>query len=185
MICEDARRRLNRRLDEGSADAELDRHLASCATCRTYTARLQLLAGVLDEIRVETESVACDGGEPLNLQVKARPRRFAWGDRAFAGPLAWRAARVAAAIAIVLGALYLVLPLRRSSRVAENVSSTTVPAAVGSHGAPHDALGVTLRGDSAERFIVAARPSSRPDVQVFWLYPAIRDSEQTGRSRVQ
>ena len=96
MNCEEARARWHERLDGGGEDAGLEEHLESCASCREYAGQMDRLAGVLDELKVETESVV---SRPVGLSADERvkaPQRMNW-------VFARRFMRIAAAVAVLVG----------------------------------------------------------------------------------
>jgi len=151
-------------LDQGSLDAELDRHLADCETCRTYAARMERLVGLLDDIREDTELLASPG---TDAGLRAAPRRR----RQWMAPSARNLLRIAAAILVTVG-VGLWYGLERTVTVVDrNIIIDAIPA-----------MGITLRAQSRERFIVVAGPSDEPNVQTFWLYPMVAATESHERS---
>lgn len=151
MKCMDARERWHRRLDQGSLDAELDRHLAACENCRTYAARMERLVGLFDGLREDTESLT-----PAVTPIGHGTTRREWAMQT-RGLL-----RIAAAIAIVVGAALWF----RTPKQSMLVNLTTEA------GAP-TVQGITLRAQSREQFMAVAAPSNEPNVQTFWLYPMV------------
>ena len=41
-------------------------------------------------------------------------------------------------------------------------------------------LGISLRGESAQRLLAVAQPVSQDNVQVFWLYPTVASDSEGG-----
>jgi hypothetical protein len=41
-------------------------------------------------------------------------------------------------------------------------------------------LGISLRGESAQRLLAVAQPVSQDNVQVFWLYPTVASDSKDG-----
>ena len=167
MNCDEARKRWHARLDEEHNDPLLDEHLASCGACRSYGEQMGTIVEALDDLRRDTESIV------------SRPAMLASGE--LAGPLQPRRhmlvrsiTALAAALAAVIGAtLYFgingSMPALDSDRQMR----------------PHDdspRLGISLHGDSAERLLAVARPTSDPDVQVYWLYPMVSNRDEDNGS---
>ena len=106
MNCEEARARWHERLDGGGEDAGLEEHLESCASCREYAGQMDRLAGVLDELKVETESVV---SRPVGLSADERvkaPQRMNW-------VFARRFMRIAAAVVVLVGGAFFIIPVTR------------------------------------------------------------------------
>ena len=167
MNCEQARTRWHLRFDEGAEDAELEDHLESCAPCREYAGQMDRLAGVLEELRVETESVV---SRPAGLSVDQRvgvPQRLRWVS-------ARRFMRIAAAVVLLVGGGVLYYSSQRAT-----VEPGAFPAEVGP---PDPRIGISLRAETAERFMAVAKPTSEPDVQLYWLYPKMKAERSENRS---
>jgi len=150
-------------LDRNELDAELDRHLATCAECRKYAADMARLVGLFDELREDTESLT-----PAVTQIGhlafPRPRRE-WAVQTR------NLLRIAATIVIVAGAaLWFGKP--KELIVENQITKASAPAV----------QGITLRAESRERFIAVAAPSAEPNVQTFWLYPMVTVTESQDRS---
>ena len=167
MNCEEARTRWHVRFDEGGEDAGLEDHLESCASCREYAGQMDRLAGVLDQLRVETESIVSrPAGLSANERVEA-PQRMSWA-------YARRFVRIAAAVAVLVGGGVLYHSSQRQT-VGPGVSSGEVE--------PLDPrFGISLRAETAERFMAVAKPTSEPDVQLYWLYPKMKSKRSEDRS---
>ena len=167
MNCEEARRRWHERFDGGAEDAELEDHLESCASCRQYVEQMDRLAGVLDELRVETESVV---SRPAGLSVDQRvgvSRRLRWAS-------ARRFMRLAAAVAVLVGGGVLYYSIDRVT--------VPPPVAPGKVEPLDPRIGISLRAETAERFMAVAKPTSEPDVQLYWLYPKMKSKRSENRS---
>jgi hypothetical protein len=125
------------------------------------------LADLLDELRVETESVVSRPVGPLSSAGSGAPRRWSWG---FVG----RVARIAAAVAVLVSGGILYYSTYRAA-----VNNDTVPRSV----EPLDPrVGISLRAETAERFMAVAKPTSEPDVQLYWLYPKMKSKRSENRS---
>jgi len=164
MNHEQAKQRWHDCTDQGGADAELERHLAECASCRAYVREMETLMLVLDTARRETERIearaACRigprrdrGGDPPSVRFPAR-------------------LRAAAMIAVVIGLCYVALRVS-STGTAPDRSPQVVDHGVPQPDAPPPSFGLTLRGKSAGRTLVVADPISTADVQVYWLYSSL------------
>lgn len=167
MNCDEARQRWNDRLDENRPDPALDRHLASCGACRLYGQQMSRITDVLGVLRNETELIVSESTAGLSGDTRFR-RLSHW--RVFMRP----ATGIAAAIALLVGASLLYVG-GRPAVIPGNAGPSVVDHPHG-QGSPTMAsvsprLGITLRGDSARRFLAVARPAPQDNVQVFWLYP--------------
>ncbi|HRX87057.1 MAG TPA: zf-HC2 domain-containing protein [Phycisphaerae bacterium] len=138
------------------AQAALDAHVAACPACRAYIDDLAAIAGALAELRTATQRV---GAAP------ARPTRR------HATPWLNRLTRMAAAIALVLGAGVLAYLATVERPTAPTHTPTTVaqpPAPAGPDAPPP--VAIALAGDSDERFIPVARATQQSNVHVFVLF---------------
>ena len=167
MNCEEARPRWHERFDGGAKDAELEDHLEFCASCREYAGQMDRLAGVLDELRVETESVVSRAvGLSADERVKS-PQRMSW-------VFARRFMRIAAAVAVLVGGGVFYYSSHRVP-VGPGVSTGEV-------GLADPRIGISLRAETAERFMAVAKPTSEPNVQLYWLYPKMKSKRSEDRS---
>lgn len=156
MNCETFRDQWHDRADGELAAADaaaLDAHAATCDACRRYDAQMRAVLGGLDRLR----------DRPMAAATRPhRSHRFA--------PL-----RVAAAIALFIGGTWLLtgVAMRRSGNRPAVVSIADRPA-------PDRDASFALTGESADEFIAMAKPSSEPNVRLYWLYrvrePAPSDS---------
>lgn len=175
MNCDEARQRWHDRFDEDRDDPALDSHLASCEACRCYAGQMGRIADVLDELRDQTESVVLrqEGGAPD--QGEAHGRR-SW--RVFLRP----AMGIAAAIAVAIGASLFYVTDREGITVdpvgPPMEDQPRVDATQLSSASPR--LGISLRGESAQRLMAVAQPVSQDNVQVFWLYPTLASDSKGG-----
>jgi len=175
MNCDQARQRWHDRFDEDRDDPALDSHLNSCEKCRRYAGQMSRIVDVLDELRNETESMV-----PRQTEGRADRsevcRRRAW--RIFL----WPATGIAAAVVIAITASLFYLVDRNGIMVNPVVPLMEIPP-------PRDTverssvsprLGISLRGESAQRFLAVEQPVSQDNVQVFWLYPAVASASKGG-----
>jgi hypothetical protein len=140
---------------------------------------MRRLTTALAELREQTEPIRAQGtaGKPL-------ARRTSLG----------ALLRVAALIAIVAGAFAIVLNLRPSPIRPLRVEREPLPRpsdaidarsqTAGVQPVRQPALGLTLRGESAQMMLAVAVPTAEPNVQMYWLYPTLRgdgSSRETGR----
>ena len=163
MNCTEARQCWHLRLDNGGEDAELDRHLADCEACRTYSARMEWLVGVMDELREDTETL-----DPSTSPATTRNASRSW--YGWPTKITRTFLRIAAVIVLAVGA-GLWYRAERTPIVVERHPSATIPT-----------TGITLRAESRNRFIAVAAPSAEPNVQTFWLYPSVAVTESQNRS---
>jgi hypothetical protein len=79
--CEDVSKQLIAYLDRraNSADrAEVEDHLASCASCRTRAEEFRMMFGVMDQIQTIEPSAGFDARVRERIAQEARPRWFSW-----------------------------------------------------------------------------------------------------------
>lgn len=79
--CDDVSKQLIAYLDRraNSADrAEVEDHLASCASCRTRAEEFRMLFGAMDQVEAIEPSAGFDGRIRERIAQEARPRWFSW-----------------------------------------------------------------------------------------------------------
>jgi anti-sigma factor RsiW len=79
--CDDVSNQLIAYLDRraNSADrAEVEDHLASCASCRTRAEEFRMMFGALDQIETIEPSASFDARVRERITQEARPRWFSW-----------------------------------------------------------------------------------------------------------
>lgn len=176
MNCDEARQRWNNRLDENRPDPALDRHLASCGTCRLYGEQMSRITDVLGGLRNEAELIVSESTAGLSGDTRFR-RLSHW--RVFMRP----ATGIAAAIVLMVGASLLYVG-GRPAVIPGEVGSSAVDRSHGrgspTLGSVSPRLGITLRGESARCFLAVARPAPQDNVQVFWLYPTLAAKPTVG-----
>ena len=169
MNCQQARQAWHRRWDDDVVDPSADEHFRSCQPCRAYHAQMDALAGALDELREETESMVSRRGA---VQTPAAGRSWS----SMLRPLT----RIAAVLALVLTAgLYFswqqvgnepmgFSPLAGNMNVSDDSDDFVIVAST-----VKDVTEITLQGESANRYLAVATPTSQPGVKLFWLYPTV------------
>lgn len=162
MTCEEMRQRWHVCLDEGHDDPEVNEHLASCDECQRYVRLMSRIVGTLDELHDATESiVARPTYEPWSIR-RRRPR-IHWP------VVAKRVAAIAALVAVAIGAsLYFGI----------EPGSTRLPLETDLVSVPDRRIGISLRGESADRFVAVAASTSQDNVQMFWLYPTLASASE-------
>jgi len=176
MNCREARQEFHLRLDEGGQDPELDRHIESCGECRGYAGRMARLVEVFDDLRIETASLVAETGGRLGNRFRVNPSRLRRANLM----------RFAASILIVASAFVYYRGHKDIGQAPPGIVALPVNSVLPSE-APLDIirdarLGMTLRGESSNRYMVIPQETSGPDVQVFWLYPSSSGSAKSSRS---
>lgn len=167
MNCEQARQRWHDSVDELREDEQLRRHLEACEACRAYASEMELIVGVLDTLRRETETIV--SGTRVRHTGTARSSKRRLFSRMAVG--------LAAALAVAITGLSYYTPDRaiEGSRVGTPLDVALTP------DAPEPPLGLSLRGGFADRYLVVPAPVADDNVQMFWLYPIVAgDGESTG-----
>ncbi len=170
LHCQQARQAWHDQID-GLATPDLvvamQLHLAHCDQCRIYCDQMKALVGGLDYLRLISENV------PAHTKHEKRQVR----------QLYQRAARIAAAIAIVIGAGLYLSTLQRSSDqtvvdrpVPRAVVQVTQTAKAPPIAAPPARAIVRLTGESAEKYIAVQRDTGNPKVHLFVFYPVIQET---------
>lgn len=169
MNCAEARKQWQDQLDGSFVASEVDTHLANCQECREHVRQMAAVLEGLLELRRTTESIgAVQAANPLG----SPERRMAnWMTPAM---------RVAAAVAIVATTGLMITGRfggfsSRPHAPIEAIVPTAVdkisPTAARSGPVP----GLTLRGTSAGQFLAVAGAHPRSGVQVYWLYPTLKE----------
>ncbi len=165
MNCAEARELWHDHLDglSGSAAAEFDAHASACDECRVWRDQMRQVAGALDELRVQTERIGIDPGRDREGVVATigRPRRRTapW----------WTIGRIAAGIALMIGAGSYVYNNRTSTPGGETSTAIVVDPPVEPAPVP---ASMVLTGASENQYISVRHETSSPSVHVFRLYRA-------------
>ena len=170
MNCQQARQAWHRRWDDDVVDPAVDEHFRSCQPCRAYHAQMDALAGALDELREETKSIVCRRG----AAQRPVPGR-SWSS--MLSPLT----RIAAVLArFVTAGLYFSSNHRTGGRLTDvgplvsNMNVADESDVFASAVSPaKNVTKITLQGESADRYLAVATPTSQPGVKLFWLYPTV------------
>lgn len=163
MTCDQVRKRWHVCHDDGHDDPEVDSHLASCDACQRYVHLMSQIVDTLDDLHEATESIeARPSFEPLS-----RPTRRA---RIYRHVLGRRLAAIAAVVAIAIAA---------SLYYGTHPGSRTQPVDIQTESFSDKRIGISLRGESANRYLAVAVPKSQENVQMFWLYPSLRGANET------
>jgi hypothetical protein len=156
MNCQTFRDQWHDRADGelSAADATaLDLHAAGCDDCRRYDVQMRAVFAGLGRLRDRT--------------VVAAPRRQRW--------YSLSAPRIAAAIALFVGATWL---LSNAVRVGTPTNRTGEPVSANATGKEPAETTFTLTGESAKTYLALARPSSEPNVRMYWLYRVSEEQTQ-------
>ena len=170
LHCQQARQAWHDQID-GLATPDLvaamQLHLGHCDQCRIYCDQINAVVGGLDYLRAISQNV------PAHSKHEKRQVRR----------LYLRTVRIAAAIAIVIGAGLYLSTLQRSSD--QTVADRPVPKATVQvtqtakappMAAPPARAIVRLTGESAEKYIAVQRDTGNPKVHLFVFYPVIQES---------
>jgi len=161
MDCAKAQQLWHSRLDgelTPPEQASLEAHLQACDVCRAHCRQMEELTGALERLRQGSEMVG-QGRAADRRGASPRPR---WAE-------VWRVGRVAAVMALVVGAgVY--FSWQRVSKVIPVGSPVPGPTAERSLADGSSVAQVVLSGGCAARFIPVARETGHPNVHVFVLY---------------
>ena len=161
MNCEEAKRHWHERFDGALPDDGFEEHVRRCDACRRYVTEMGLITQSLDELRRDTEAIVS----------RVRDDADTWRIRRASVRTGWlrAAGGIAAMIAVTIAAwAYLsptTRPLQSDTPVAKINDSSPTP------------LGITLRGQSARRFLAVAEATGDANVQLFHLYPVLASAE--------
>ena len=169
MDCEKAKHLWHERCDGELAaeqQASLEIHLQTCQSCRAHYRQMDEMAAALGRLRGSSQAVGVgtEATPPVAL------RRSRWAS-------VWRISRVAAALAVVLGAATYLSWQDTAELETAGVTSpspTMVASATAAFEQPVPAQ-VVLKERSAARFIPVARETSDPNVHVFVLYETFEE----------
>ena len=170
MDCEKAKHLWHERCDGELTPAQraaLEIHLQACQSCRAHHGQMDGMAAALDRLRGDSQAVGV-GTEAAPL---AALRRSRWAS-------VWRISRVAAALAVVLGAATYLSWQGTAGPETVGVTSPS-PTIVASASAAFEQpvpASVVLSERSAVRFIPVARETSDPNVHVFVLYETFEEA---------
>lgn len=171
MNCEQAKARIQDRIDDPCDDPALEAHVATCEECRKFAEQMRLLTAALGELRRESEKIVAFS--PTDAPRDHRRRTT------IPSPV-WRfvrVARVAAVLAILVTGSVLLMPLMRDG---EPSTMPTADLAVAPGGEetvswerPDPRVGISLRGKSADTVLAVAVTTKDANVQMYWLYPVL------------
>ncbi len=171
MNCEEAKARIQDRIDNPCDDPTLDAHVAVCGECKRYREQMRLLTAALGELGRESEEIVASS--PTAALRDERRRSMS------PGPV-WRfvrVARVAAALAILVTGSVLLIPLmrdgERSTMPAADVGLSSGVEEMVSKERPNPRLGISLRGKSRDTVLAVAVTTKDANVQMYWLYPVL------------
>lgn len=165
MDCQEAQRYWNEGCDGAAVQPSVTQHFRECPACRRYAVQMTRLLAMLDSLRQETDTIRASrltAVGPARLRRSTRVRSL------------WRVGSLsaAAALALTIG-VSIFFETRPANRGPRAQSTQAVGTSVAE--AP---MGISLRGESTERFMAVAQPTSVPDVQVFRLYPTLRKASE-------
>ena len=171
MNCEEAKKRIQGRIDEPCDDPALDAHVATCGECRTYAEQMHLLTAALGELGRKSETIVADSP---TLASRDHRRRTT-----IPSPV-WRfvrVARIAAVLAILVTGSVFLMPLMRdgeqSTMPTADVSLAPGVEETVSRERPDPRLGISLRGKSGDGLLAVAVTTKDANVQMYWLYPVL------------
>lgn len=182
ISCDEARQRWLRVVDERVEDAFASEHMTTCAACRQYAESMSKLIDGLHALKEATAEVHLSETSRVGTRCEARPRA-----------LGFRAMRIAAMIAIVVGAVPITRQMLRPpggdhstqdhgplladglSDASDSPKNSAAIAAnsgvAGDASATKSFASLTLNGDSERRFVPVAQEVGDSQVEVIWLYP--------------
>ena len=171
MNCEQAKARIQDRIDDRCDDPALDAHVATCGECRTYAEQMRLLTAALGELGRKSEKIVAFSPTPASLDHRRRTT--------IPSPV-WRivrVARVAAVLAIVVTGSVFLMPLLRNGKQSTMPNADISLAPEGEEMVnkerPDPRLGISLRGKSADTVLAVAVTTKNANVQMYWLYPVL------------
>lgn len=171
MNCEEARQQIIEVLDGRVATAELNEHLTQCETCRTRDAQMRRIFDVLDELHTETESVSSIR-DPALLHEYNPTGRPGWHGFGFNRPM-----RIAAAIVFMIGCGVWYVS-HDASGPQPSPSVVHRPTIENGESDPDQSLGLTLQGETADKYMAVAVAAAAPNVDLYWLYPVLQPTKE-------
>ncbi len=154
--CELWQARWLRAVDDGVVDQGANVHVHGCTDCRQYFREMSFLLADLGSLRESTEQLSEVAASPIQHN---RPQRIA-------RPLPLL--RIAAAIVILAGAAYLAMNYRPETPGSKQIVENPLPVKVDPVAKD---VSFKLQGQSKQSYLAVATPSSKSNVEVFWLYP--------------
>jgi hypothetical protein len=154
MNCDEAQQRWHDSYDSHGVDPDLQGHLATCETCLVYAKKMECIVVTLDAMQAETESIVSMNAGDLDRHrhpILIKPWRFL---------IQW-ATGIAAAIGLLVGTSLLFEPKH-------NIEHQPVAKA-------EPTTSISLEGASIDRYMVVARATTDPNVQLYWLYPTLSE----------
>lgn len=154
--CEQWQARWLRAADDGVVDQSANAHIHGCDDCRQYVREMSSLLADLGTLKESTEQLGEVADSPNQYN---RPQRIA-------RPM--RLLRIAAAIVLLAGAAY--LAMNYQTEMPRGKQIVEIPPPVKIEPAAKD-VSFKLQGQSKQSYLAVATPSSKSNVEVFWLYP--------------
>lgn len=171
MNCEEAKGRIQRRIDDPCDDPALDAHVATCGECRSCAAQMCLLTAALGELRRESEMIVTCSQTAASLDHRP-PTTIPSPD--------WRlvrVARIAAVLAILVTGSVILIPLMRDGERSTMPTATVSLPRTAENAAITVRLdpwvGISLRGKSGDALLAVAGTTEEANVQMYWLYPIL------------
>jgi len=148
---------------EGDQRAEFAAHLAICPACRQRVAEFEQCNQLLQRAVMESQAVPADLGERIRHRIRQSARRRM---------------RTAAALASAAALLVAVVPFTISRHQPTGIRTAPVvaePSPVPPQADQHPRVQVVFP-PSAD-VIAVPMETSRPNVTIIWVYPAIKTAE--------
>ncbi len=171
MNCHEAKKHWHLRLETNVDDAALDEHLRSCSSCGVYDKDMTTVLDRLSGLRQSTEQIGVIDKTPYlerqGHQEQHTIKRRSWVSVAM---------RIAAVIGIVAAASMYYSNSGDKNALPEQIVQSDKPATVVeakpavATAEPYQNLGLSLRGNSAKKYMAVALTSSNPTVHIYTLY---------------
>ncbi len=171
MNCEEAKARIQGRIDDPADNPALDAHVATCGKCRTDAEQMRLLTAALGELRRESEKIVASS--PTDAPRDHRRRTT------IPSPVGRfvRVARVAADLAIIVTGSVILNQLIRDGEQSTIPTADSILVPGGEDAATavrrDPRVGISLRGKSADTVLAVAVTTKDANVQMYWLYPVL------------